>query len=495
MLLYNPNALGPGPITSGPLLVSGTTSTTNPPLNFNDSGAAGAFGATVAGSYMQVVVQNQSASNGASGNYVVTADNGTATTHFIEIGANSSVFSAGTPADFFSFNNGFYVDSTDGDLAIGTTNGYKTYFVWGNPGANAHVINTAGALGFSTNRAATVANSGTIGFGTAGQVLVTAGSGAAPAWASTATQTAFTNSGTFTKSSKSNYVAVLCIGGGGGGGFGGTYAAAGGGSGGGGGAGAGWTFAIFNAADIGVSETVTVGAAGAGGQSGVTPTGGSQAGQGARGGISIFGTTGRLFGGGGGGGAPGSSATASGGGGGAIAANTQRNFGTTSAGGTAQTFGIAGGFGANGSTTSVIGSGGAGSGGSATGGTFLGGSCMAGPSGGGCGGGFTAGTAQSGGAGGFTIVDGAVINASAGSVSGNGNPGTSPALTSIGPFCSASGASGGGAGSAAVAGGGTGGTGARGSGGGGGGAGNSTNSFVGGNGGPGGGGAIYVWEW
>jgi len=95
---------------------------------------------------------------------------------------NSSVFSASTPADFFSINNGIYLSGHDGDISIGSGNGYKSYFAWGTTGQSAHVINATGALGFSTNLGTTPALSGTTGFGTTGQALVTAGSAAAPAW-------------------------------------------------------------------------------------------------------------------------------------------------------------------------------------------------------------------------------------------------------------------------------------------------------------------------
>jgi hypothetical protein len=135
---------------------------------------------------VQDVNQNKSATAGASANYVVSPDNGTDSTYYGEFGINSSVFSASTPADFFSLNNQIYFSGHDGDIAIGSGNGYKTYFPWGATAASAHVINASGALGFSTNLGTTLANSGTIGFGTSGQALITAGSGAAPAWSNVA---------------------------------------------------------------------------------------------------------------------------------------------------------------------------------------------------------------------------------------------------------------------------------------------------------------------
>ena len=100
---------------------------------------------------------------------------------------NSSVYTAsGAFADFFSINNGIYFSAHDGDVTVGSGNGYKHYMAYGSSGQYAHVINTSGALGFNTNLGTTPANSGTTGYGTAGQVLVSAGSSAAPAWGSVA---------------------------------------------------------------------------------------------------------------------------------------------------------------------------------------------------------------------------------------------------------------------------------------------------------------------
>jgi hypothetical protein len=95
---------------------------------------------------------------------------------------NSSVYSSGTPSDFYSINNGIYFSGHDGDITIGSGNGYKTYFAWGTTGQSAHVINASGALGFSTNLSSTPATSGTSGFGTTGQVLSSNGNASAPTW-------------------------------------------------------------------------------------------------------------------------------------------------------------------------------------------------------------------------------------------------------------------------------------------------------------------------
>jgi hypothetical protein len=160
---------------------SSSTSTT-PTLSFNASNSPYAAGASISGSYLQHMLQNKSATAGASTNYVLSNDSGTDSTYYGEFGMNSTVFSASTPADFFSINNGIYLSGHDGDLTFGSGNGFKSYFAWGTTGQSAHVINAVGAIGLSTNLGTTPALSGTTGFGTAGQALVTAGSASAATW-------------------------------------------------------------------------------------------------------------------------------------------------------------------------------------------------------------------------------------------------------------------------------------------------------------------------
>lgn len=170
--------------TTGAFTILSTSSTTNttPVLSFNASNCNFALGATVASTYLQAVMQNKSSSAGASTNWAVSNDLGTDSSYYGEFGMNSSVFSASTPADFFSINNGIYFSGHDGDISIGSGNGYKTYLAWGTTGQSAHVINVSGAIGLNTNLGTTPALSGTTNFGTAGQVLTSQGSAATPTW-------------------------------------------------------------------------------------------------------------------------------------------------------------------------------------------------------------------------------------------------------------------------------------------------------------------------
>jgi hypothetical protein len=176
-------------VVTVPVLATNSTVNTTPTLSFNGSNSVYAGGASVSGNYLQFLLQNKSGTVGASTNYVLSNDLGTDSTYYGEFGMNSSVFSASTPSDFFSINNGIYFSGHDGDISIGSGNGFKTYLAWGTTGQSAHVINASGALGFSTNLGTTPALSGTTGYGTAGQVPISAGSTGAVVWSSTPTLT------------------------------------------------------------------------------------------------------------------------------------------------------------------------------------------------------------------------------------------------------------------------------------------------------------------
>jgi len=175
--------------TTVPQLATNSTTSTTPVLSFNASNSNYAAGASVSGSYLQTLLQNKSGTAGASTNYVLSNDLGTDSSYYGEFGMNSSVYSSGTPSDFYSINNGVYFSGHDGDITVGSGNGYKYYMAWGTTGNNAHVINASGALGLSTNLGTTPALSGTTGYGTSGQVLTSQGSSAAPIWTTPATGT------------------------------------------------------------------------------------------------------------------------------------------------------------------------------------------------------------------------------------------------------------------------------------------------------------------
>jgi hypothetical protein len=209
--LSSPPAIGSTAANSGAFttLSGNAVTSVTPVLSFNASNTIASFGTTTASSYNQLVIQNKSSTAGASTNYVLSNDSGTDSTYYGEFGMNSSAYSASTPADYFSINNGVYFSAHDGDVTIGSGNGYKTYLAWGTTGQSAHVINATGALGFSTSLGTTPALSGTTGFGTSGQALRSGGSAAAPSWGTLGTAgggtglTSFTANGVVYASSTS----------------------------------------------------------------------------------------------------------------------------------------------------------------------------------------------------------------------------------------------------------------------------------------------------
>jgi hypothetical protein len=174
----NGTTVGATTASSGAFTYASTSSSTNttPVLSYNASNCNFSLGGTTASTYLQAVMQNKSGTAGASTNFAVSNDLGTDSTYYGEFGMNSSVFSTGTPADFFSLNNGIYYSGHDGDITYGSGNGYKTFLAWGTTGQSAHVINASGAIGLNTNI------TGTTNFGTSGQVLTSAGSSATPTW-------------------------------------------------------------------------------------------------------------------------------------------------------------------------------------------------------------------------------------------------------------------------------------------------------------------------
>jgi hypothetical protein len=162
-------------------LSANTVTSTTPVLSFNASNTIASFASTTSGYYNQLIIQNKSTSAGASANYVISNDQGTDSTYYGEFGMNSSTFSASTPSDYFSINNGVYFSAHDGDVSVGSGNGFKTYLPYSS-GTAAHVINNSGAIGLSTNLGTTPSTSGTTGYGTSGYVLTSQGSSAPPVW-------------------------------------------------------------------------------------------------------------------------------------------------------------------------------------------------------------------------------------------------------------------------------------------------------------------------
>jgi hypothetical protein len=121
-------------------------------------------------SYTQMEIQNTNTGSSASSDVIVANNNTTASTYYGDFGMNSSGW-AGTGA--FDSPNNVYLTSTTADIAIGSTTANNLLLA---TNATERLrVTSAGAWGLSG------AN-----YGTAGQVLTSGGSGAAPTWAAAA---------------------------------------------------------------------------------------------------------------------------------------------------------------------------------------------------------------------------------------------------------------------------------------------------------------------
>jgi hypothetical protein len=110
-------------------------------------------------SYAQLNIQNINSGNNSSADYIITADNGTDTTHYVDLGlAGSNHADPAFFGDTSTANDGYlYVTGTDqagpsngtGNLILGSTNGTIKMFV-GNT-AQANVKATVNSAGLSVN--------------------------------------------------------------------------------------------------------------------------------------------------------------------------------------------------------------------------------------------------------------------------------------------------------------------------------------------------------
>jgi hypothetical protein len=299
--------------------------------------------------------------------------------------------------------------------------------------------------------------------------------------------TTFSASGTWTRDSRTTFADVILWGAGGGGGSGARQVSGSASSGGGGGGGGFLQRARFTTAELGASQTVTIGA---GGTAGAAQTADSTAGNaGGVGGDTTFGSLLRARGAGGG--AGGGLGVGSGGGSSAGMA-TAAASGSGATGGTAPIGGAAGGSAAVGADNTIAGGGSGGGGGASGGAGNRGGYALYGSSGGGAGGGISAGDAtSSGGNAYYSFRSGGPASVVPGGAAGvSGTAGANVSLTT-GPIDDG-GTGGGGGGSHATTPG-AGGAGGVGAGGGGGGA--SQNGAASGAGGVGGAGQCVVIEY
>jgi hypothetical protein len=115
-------------------------------LAFSDTNIVASFASSVNG-YNEMVLQNTSTGSAASTNFIVANGSGTASTFFGEFGMNSSGF---TGSGSFNLPNAVYLDSTSGDLVLGTTTSNAVHFVVNGSTTDAMTISSAGTTTVAT---------------------------------------------------------------------------------------------------------------------------------------------------------------------------------------------------------------------------------------------------------------------------------------------------------------------------------------------------------
>jgi hypothetical protein len=120
-------------------------------------------------SYGQIILQNTNSGTAASADYIVSNNLGTATTYYGDFGMNSSNF---TGTSNLNAANHVYVYSVNTDLSLGTIASNQIHVVTNSNATDAITIDPTNAIAFNGS------------YGTAGQVLTSAGSSAPPTWTS-----------------------------------------------------------------------------------------------------------------------------------------------------------------------------------------------------------------------------------------------------------------------------------------------------------------------
>jgi hypothetical protein len=135
-------------------------------LGYSDTDIFASY-ATSTNSYGQVIVQNTNSGTAASADFIVSNNLGTATTYFGDFGMNSSNF---TGTSNLNAANTVYLYSVNTKLAIGTTSSNPIHIVTNSNAVDAMTIDPTNAIAFNGS------------YGSAGQVLTSAGTSAPPTW-------------------------------------------------------------------------------------------------------------------------------------------------------------------------------------------------------------------------------------------------------------------------------------------------------------------------
>ncbi|AIW01863.1 MAG: hypothetical protein YSLV5_ORF05 [Yellowstone Lake virophage 5] len=158
------------------------TATVGEALNYVDSGSV-ICADTKSGFYQGLLCQNKSSTDHASANVVCVNDS--LGSDYSALGINSSVF-GNVYGTVFEIPNASYASGT-ADTVIGSqsdhvVSGNHSLYLAYNSGSGAFCINTQGALSMNASNPVPPGVLDKGDFGTAGQLLTSAGSGAPPTW-------------------------------------------------------------------------------------------------------------------------------------------------------------------------------------------------------------------------------------------------------------------------------------------------------------------------
>jgi hypothetical protein len=124
-------------------------------LSYSDTGIMADFSMSV-NSYNQVILQNRSSGAAASTNYIVSNNQGTASTYYGEFGMNSSGFSG---VGSFALPNAVYLAAVSSDLVIGTLGNNSLRIVTNNSGTDAVSVNSSGIATFANQIVGSISGS------------------------------------------------------------------------------------------------------------------------------------------------------------------------------------------------------------------------------------------------------------------------------------------------------------------------------------------------
>jgi hypothetical protein len=119
--------------------------------------------------YSQFNLRNTNTGSNASGDLVITTDNGTDTTNFIDLGINNTGFSTTTWTVNGALDGYLYSANTNFSVGVAFTNRYLSFFAGGTLAANEKIRITDTGVGIGTTNTSNILSVGTgITFTTAG---------------------------------------------------------------------------------------------------------------------------------------------------------------------------------------------------------------------------------------------------------------------------------------------------------------------------------------